>query len=88
MATASLSELTPEQQQTVVVLARQSALNLRFELDSVSPAETRNGQQCRRPKGLMRHTAMSCFPSMRVRWDKLRSAKGPPRRFKNFGATI
>jgi SAM domain (Sterile alpha motif) len=25
--------------------------------------KTRNGQHCRRPKGLMRHTAMSCFPS-------------------------
>jgi hypothetical protein len=46
---------------------------------SASPAETRNGQHCRRRKGLMRHTAMSCFPSMRVHWYKLRSAKGLPR---------
>jgi hypothetical protein len=31
-----------------------------------SAAETVNGQQCRRHKALMRHTAANCFSSTRV----------------------
>src|SRR6516225_2985950 len=36
--------------------------------------KTGNAQQCRRRKGLMRHTAVSCFPSTRVALRFSRSA--------------
>jgi hypothetical protein len=56
---SELIEACPKQMGTATFVLGSANL----DAPRVSPAETRNGQHCRRPKGLMRHTAMSCFPS-------------------------
>jgi hypothetical protein len=42
--------------------------------------KTRNEQQCRRRKGLMRNTAMSCFPTA----DKTQEREGSPAALQRF----
>jgi hypothetical protein len=50
----------------------------------VGRQKTRNGQQCRRRKGLMRHTAMSCFPSHATALAQTQERKGPPSAAQDF----
>jgi hypothetical protein len=69
----------------VLVTTAQSLGRLeRSSARSPLPAETRNGQHCRRRKGLMRHTAMSCFLSNASTSAQTQERNGPPVAVRNF----